>query len=50
MPARDFGAWLPDLDSMNPVAHLRDAQGCLPGLNSYRPLKSLNAVTDSSPA
>ena len=50
MPARDFGAWLPDLDSMNPVAHLRDAQGCLPGLNSYRPLKSLNAVTDAMTA
>ncbi len=50
MPARDFGDWLPDLDSMNPVAHLRDAQGCLPGLNSYRPLKSLNAVTDAMTA
>ena len=50
MPARDFGAWLPDLDEMNPVAHLRDAQGCLPGLASYRPLPGLNTVTGAMSA
>ena len=50
MPARPFGDWLPDLDAMNPTPHLRDAKGCLPGLQSYRPLKSLTATTSAMTA
>lgn len=30
---------------MNPTAHLRNAQGCLPALDSYKPLPSLTVTT-----
>lgn len=43
MPVRNFGDWLPDLDEMNPVAHLRDAKGCIPGLKGYRPFPQVAA-------
>jgi hypothetical protein len=45
MPVREFGPWLPDIDEMNPVPHLRDANGCVPGILGYRPFPSLAATS-----
>lgn len=47
MPVREFGDWLPDLDAMNPVPHLRDAKGCIPGLKGYKPLPGVAASSSS---
>lgn len=42
MPVVDFGDWLPDLAPMGPP-HLRDAKGCLPAADHYRPLPQLGS-------
>lgn len=44
MPAVDFGPWLPDQATIGPP-HAREALNCIPGIDNYRPLKSLQATT-----
>ncbi len=39
MPSVEFGLWAPDLPDTGGAPHLRDARGCLPGLQGYRPLQ-----------
>ena len=50
MPARDFGDWTPDLPELSVKPHLREASGCLPALDGFRPLPSLNVVTNAMTA
>jgi hypothetical protein len=45
MPSIDFGPWAPDLAAISPTPYLRDAQGCLPAADHYRPLPGLTATT-----
>lgn len=50
MPTRELGDWRPDLDPMNPIPHLRDAKGCIPGLKSYRPLRGIPTRSSADPS
>jgi hypothetical protein len=46
MPAVDLGPWLPDQAAIGP-SHAREALNCIPCVDHYRPLKSLQATTNA---